>query len=205
MMRLGLVTAGGALIAKSGLSARAFADDGSLTFVKGVDGPPSPPAAPWAQPMPILSVKAPVDPFDPLQMPFGPPDGTTLINGATERVPHQLCTYDAEADTYAGKFPPKKFYRLEMKEAAVKVHPDYGPTTVWGFDGQVPGPLIQARYGEPIMVRFQNNLPSVKIPQSFGIAEMTTHLHNGHTPSESDGNPVDFFNSSNDPGSPSIR
>ena len=28
---------------------------------------------------------------------------------------------------------------------------------------------------------------------------MTTHLHNGHTPSESDGNPVDFFNSVNDP------
>jgi FtsP/CotA-like multicopper oxidase with cupredoxin domain len=28
---------------------------------------------------------------------------------------------------------------------------------------------------------------------------MTTHLHNGHTPSESDGNSVDFFNSVNDP------
>ena len=49
------------------------------------------------------------------------------------------------------------------------------------------------------MVRFQNNLPSVKIPQAFGIAEMTTHLHNGHTPSESDGNPVNYFNSINDP------
>ena len=28
---------------------------------------------------------------------------------------------------------------------------------------------------------------------------MTTHLHNGHTPSESDGNPVNYFNSINDP------
>jgi FtsP/CotA-like multicopper oxidase with cupredoxin domain len=37
------------------------------------------------------------------------------------------------------------------------------------------------------------------VPQSFGIAEMTTHLHNAHTPSESDGNPVNFFNSINDP------
>ena len=37
----------------------------------------------------------------------------------------------------------------------------------------VPGPLIQAKYGEPIMVRYHNNLPSVKIPQDFGIAEMT--------------------------------
>ena len=63
----------------------------------------------------------------------------------------------------------------------------------------VPGPLIQAKYGEPIMVRYHNHLPSVKIPQDFGIAEMTTHLHNGHTPSESDGNPVNYFNSTNDP------
>ena len=49
------------------------------------------------------------------------------------------------------------------------------------------------------MVRFHNHLPSVKIPQAFGIAEMSTHLHNGHTPSESDGNPVNYFNSVNDP------
>ena len=48
---------------------------------------------------------------------------------------------------------------------SIKLHPSYGPTTVWGFDGQVPGPLIQAKYGEPIVVRFQNNLPSVKTPQ----------------------------------------
>ena len=39
----------------------------------------------------------------------------------------------------------------------------------------------------------------MKTPQNFGIAEMTTHLHNGHTPSESDGNPVNYFNSINDP------
>ena len=39
----------------------------------------------------------------------------------------------------------------------------------------------------------------MKTPQDYGIAEMTTHLHNGHTPSESDGNPVNYFNSINDP------
>jgi hypothetical protein len=61
------------------------ADDGSLTFVKGVHGPPSLPAAPWVQPMPILPIKAPVNPFDPKQMPNGPPDGTTLINGAKDK------------------------------------------------------------------------------------------------------------------------
>ena len=45
MMRLGLLTAGGTLIVKQGLSARwgqALADDGSINAVQGVDGPPSP-------------------------------------------------------------------------------------------------------------------------------------------------------------------
>ena len=50
-----------------------------------------------------------------------------------------------------------------------------------------------------MLVRYKNKLPSVKTAQDFGIAEMTTHLHNGHTPSESDGNPVNYFNSINDP------
>lgn len=200
MMRLGLLTASGTLIAKKGLSGRAFADDGRLGFIKGVSGPPSPPiSAPWAAPLPILPIKTEVDPFNAAQMPGGPPDGTTLIDGATKRIDHQLFTFDAAAKTYGGKFPPKKFYQLDMRETQVKVHPSYGPTTVWGFDGQVPGPNIQARYGEPILVRIQNNLPSVNTAQSFGIAEMSIHLHNGHTPTESDGNPVDFFNSVNDP------
>ena len=86
-----------------------------------------------------------------------------------------------------------------MKETFIKLHPDYAKTRFFAFDEHVPGPLIQAKYGEPVMVRFKNKLPSVKIPQNFGIAEMTTHLHNGHTPSESDGNPVNYFNSINDP------
>jgi FtsP/CotA-like multicopper oxidase with cupredoxin domain len=205
MMRLGLLTAGGSLVLKQGLSARALADQGSggggsLTTVQGVDGPPSPPARPWAQPMPILPVKKPVAYT---AMSGGVPDGTTPIDGATARIKHQLFTYNPHAPAgtspYGGQFPPQKFYELVMQEAHVKLHPDYSPTTVWGFDGMVPGPLFRQKYGEPVLVRFHNHLPSVKVPQAFGIAEMTTHLHNGHTPSESDGNPVNFFNSINDP------
>jgi FtsP/CotA-like multicopper oxidase with cupredoxin domain len=187
MMRLGLLTAGGSLILKQGLSSRAFAD----TKV-----PPSPPITPWVQPMPILPVKTPVGSNE---MAGGPPDGTTLIDGATKRINHQFFSVDPNTGTFGGKFPPRKFYELVMQEARHKFHPDYAATTVWGFDGQVPGPIIHARYGEPIVVRFHNHLPSIKVPQSFGIAEITTHVHNAHTPTESDGNPVDFFNSINDP------
>lgn len=184
MMRLGLVAAGGGLIVKAGLSSRAFADGGT---------PASPPATPWVQPMPALQIKQPVAPS---AMTGGAPDGTTCIDGASKLINHQLCTYGHDAtgaDTYGGKFPPKKFYELTMKESQIKFHPSYGGTTVWGFDGQVPGGRIEARYGEPVLVRFHNRLPALSKPQAFGIAEMSTHLHNGHTPSESDGNPLNYF------------
>jgi FtsP/CotA-like multicopper oxidase with cupredoxin domain len=211
MMRLGLLTAGGALIAKAGLSSRAYGQvaptltdpDATLSRV-----PASPPVRPWVTPMPRLTVKIPVLPQD---MDFGPPDGTTPIDGATKRIPHQYFSYTPPTDgapvgTYGPSlanptqnFAPQKFYELEMEECFIKVHPDYAATRFFAFDGVVPGPLIKAKYGEPVLVRYKNKLPSVKVPQNYGIAEMTTHLHNGHTPSESDGNPVNYFNSINDP------
>src|SRR3984957_16527814 len=63
MMRLGLLTAGGALIAKAGLSSRAYGQaapsltdkDATLSRV-----PSSPPIRPWVAPMPRLTVKKPV-------------------------------------------------------------------------------------------------------------------------------------------------
>ena len=147
--------------------------------------------------------------YDPHNMEFGLPDGTTPVDGATRRVAHQYFSYNAATDTFGpgsqGSFIPQKFYELEMKEDFIQLHPDLAAKTRFFCfhddkgNARVPGPLIRAKYGEPVLVRFKNKLPSVKTPQDFGIAEMTTHLHNGHTPSESDGNPVNFFNSINDP------
>jgi FtsP/CotA-like multicopper oxidase with cupredoxin domain len=205
MMRLGLLTAGGGLVVKAGLSARAFGQT-VVDLNTPVKIPASPPTRPWISPMPRLKVKESVDPN---QMTCGLPDATgkyeieaptgyTPIDGATKSVPHQYFKKNPDG-TYTDKFGKTKFYELEMKETSAKLHPDYGPTTYWGFDGHLPGPLIRAKYGEPVMVRYHNHLPSVSKPQAFGIAEMTTHLHNGHTPSESDGNPLNYFNSCNDP------
>jgi FtsP/CotA-like multicopper oxidase with cupredoxin domain len=230
MMRLGLLTAGGTLVLKQGLSSRAFAkggaDDAGLinpltTPLTEADGTlskatASPPIRPWMAPMPLLTVAQPVDRK---AMLFGTPDGTTPIDGATKRINHQYFHYDPAADAAGANpysanpdnplydFSPKKFYELTMAETQILLHPDLGPSTYWAFgnygatpgQGTVPGPLIQAKYGEPILVRYHNNLPSVTKKQAYGIAEMTTHLHNGHTPSESDGNPVNYFNSINDP------
>ena len=74
----------------------------------------------------------------------------------------------------------------------------------WGWQNDAaglfhaPGPTYKVRYGEPVLVRRMNNLPPVGDPDvkvQFALPSITVHLHNGHTASESDGIPTDFFNS----------
>jgi hypothetical protein len=129
MMRLGLLTAGGSLVVKQGLSNRAFGaellTDPDATLSKATA---SPPVRPWVAPMPRLTVKKPVS-HD--KMLGGSPDGTTPIDGATKRISHQYFSYDAVADA-AGQscynasaanptynFAPQKFYELTMAETAI--------------------------------------------------------------------------------------
>ena len=67
-------------------------------------------------------------------------------------------------------------------------------STIYGFNGTFPGPRINAMYGQPNLVRFENDLdlnPLCRDRQDFGAPDWAflTHLHNGHTPPESDGQP----------------
>ncbi len=67
-------------------------------------------------------------------------------------------------------------------------------STIYGFNGTFPGPMINAEYGKPCLVRFDNHLhenPQNLDRQDFGAPDWSflTHLHNGHTAPESDGNP----------------
>ncbi|WP_247003187.1 multicopper oxidase family protein [Halosolutus gelatinilyticus] len=49
------------------------------------------------------------------------------------------------------------YYEISIREFERKVHPDLPPTTFWGFDGQVPGPVIKARRNKRIKVNFDNS------------------------------------------------
>jgi FtsP/CotA-like multicopper oxidase with cupredoxin domain len=67
-------------------------------------------------------------------------------------------------------------------------------STIYGFNGTFPGPRINAEYGRPVIVRFENHLdenPFNLDRQDFGSPDYSAliHLHNGHTAPESDGNP----------------
>ncbi len=163
LFTMGLLTSGGYLVAKSGLSVRASHDP-----------PESPPTTPFLEPLPIPPVKQPVPSL------FPAPQVSPLPGEGRTR-PHQALTL----------YPPQKLYEVHQVEAQHSWHPQLPTQPVWGFDGIVPGPTYHARYGEPILVRNFNDLPQDHV--GFGIPQVTTHLHNHHTPSESDGFACDFY------------
>ncbi len=79
-------------------------------------------------------------------------------------------------------------------------------STIYGFNAHdrevaglpvFPGPRINAEYARPALVRFENHLDidNGTDPMDFGSPNRSfiTHLHNGHTAAESDGNPAHGF------------
>ncbi len=172
LIKMGLITSAGLLVPKRGLSARWRNPRAGIPD----DNPASPLTRAFVEPLPIMPIKQPVASLNPA--PTVTPD-TAAGEGRTR--PHQALTL----------FPPKKLYQVVQKAAQVSMSPDLPVQTIWGFDGIIPGPTYIARYGEPILVRNVNNLPTNN--GGFGLPSVTTHLHNNHTPSESDGFPCDFF------------
>jgi FtsP/CotA-like multicopper oxidase with cupredoxin domain len=83
------------------------------------------------------------------------------------------------------------------QQIPLKFHPQF-PTqdanSVWTFNGTIPPKLVVARYGEPILFRHHNKLPTdVTQNNGFGRNTISTHEHNGHHGAENDGFTGAFF------------
>lgn len=176
MIRMGLLTGAGLLVPMSGLSVRARNSAGHLLDSGSGSGPSSPPTRPFVQPFTRMTVKQPSAVLNPT-----PTVMPNTAGGEGRTIAHQAFS----------QFAPVRFYEVEQRLANIVTHPDLPVQPLWGFDGLVPGPLYVERYGRPILVRNRNNLPANN--GGFGKNVVTTHLHNGHTPAESDGNPCDNF------------
>jgi FtsP/CotA-like multicopper oxidase with cupredoxin domain len=110
-----------------------------------------------------------------------PTQNANVGGGEAARAPHQRW----------GEFLPEAEYALTARASTHRFHTDYLPSYIWGFNGIYPGQTIRNNYGDPVIVRFRNDLPANGA--SGGQPEITVHLHNGHTASESDGFAGDFF------------
>jgi spore coat protein A len=95
------------------------------------------------------------------------------------------------------------YYRLSMREGETKLHRDLRPTRFWGFNSTFPGPTLEARSGQPVLVEWANDLPSAHlftIDHTLMGAEAdkpavrsVVHLHGGRVPPEYDGYPEKWY------------
>lgn len=154
--------------------------------------PPSPPTTPWVEELPTQ-----ITPLTPLAaLNPAPTLNANLAGGECGRAAHQRY---AEL-TAPGIAKAPLFYQLTAKENPLwrfnGNNPYYPPQPIWGYEGHTPGvtspgPTLHARYGQSIICRIRNELPQNHM--GFGSPEISTHLHNMHTPSESDGFASDFY------------
>lgn len=82
--------------------------------------------------------------------------------------------------------PDADYYEVTQKAGRTEILPGL-ETEVWGYAGIFPGPTIESRSGRKIVVRQRNEL----------LVPVSTHLHGGRTPAESDGYPTDLIPSKN--------
>ena len=188
LFKLGLLTAGGMLIPKRGLSS--WNGGGDCRYGNtGCGNCASPPTTPWTMAMPISPIRQAI-PLSSLTGPAPTINPNTAINPATG-IAYEGRTRAHQAPALGFPFPASVIYQVNQQAAQVTVSPDLPVQTLWTFDGSSPGPTYVSHYGTPILVRNYNNLPTSN--GGFGLNSVSTHLHNGHTPSESDGFPCDFF------------
>ena len=192
LMKMGLLTAGGMLIAKSGLSSRAYGQSsGSNQNCLPGNQAASPATRAFVDPLPIMPVTAqtPLRSLNP---------APTICPNTTHGEVRAACHQAPELNPSMFPFPPPRVYQMHQQAVTLRQSPDLPPQTVWGFnDGThgtlTPGPTYHANYGIPQMTRNINSLPPINQNGGFGMPSVTTHLHNSHNPSESDGNPCDFY------------
>jgi spore coat protein A len=101
--------------------------------------------------------------------------------------------------------PHSNFYHITMKQVRQKLHRDLPPTPLWGYDGIFPGPTIETFRGQPIVVRWENDLPSTHLfPEAIDTSihgseadvppvKTVVHLHGLKVLPEFDGFPESWF------------
>ncbi len=141
-----------------------------------------------------------VFPLDPNGIPVAVPDGTRSWGGNIQA----------------------SHYSIDIAQYQDTLHPDLGPTTLWGYrprntlGGPVPqrhlGGIVVAQRGSPVQLTVQNSLPNQHIlpvdstimgALGQGDHRTSVHLHGGFVPWISDGGPFAWFDDAGNYG-PSI-
>ena len=217
LLKMTAAAAGAAATAAvTGTPATASAAVGACSGLDPIEQYPVSPLIlnPFTDPLPVPKSIAPVDPAVVATWPNqpGPGIGQQDAHGGT----HQM--FPGDANPVTAPMPQPKVYQLKMQVSthsyssspvrtlvpyvdangrnvpAGTVVPKLPDSVVYGFNGTFYSTLINAEYGQPNLVRIENHLDENPLGLDRGdfadpALGMLTHLHNGHTAAESDGNP----------------
>lgn len=100
-----------------------------------------------------------------------------------------------------GRIDGMPHYRVVQREVRQRLHRDLPPTRLWAYGDASPGPTLEVRAGEGMLVDWVNALPERHfLPVDHTLmgsdagqpdVRTATHLHGGRTPADSDGWPAD--------------
>ncbi|WP_421279699.1 multicopper oxidase family protein [Aeromonas taiwanensis] len=163
--------------------------------------PPSPSTIPWTIHLPTeINYLAPTRNISPAPTKVCNKIGRLVEAG---REPHQLWEYfnskynlmDYTYEIYAVQFDEWTYNEAYPKQRhwGYQADPDVAKLNQYDLLKYkiMPSVVVAAKYGQPIICRIHNNLPLDH--DGFGTPEISTHLHNLHTASESDGYPGDYY------------
>ena len=102
------------------------------------------------------------------------------------------------------------YYEIPMRQVQQRLHRDLPLTTVWAYGEAFPGPVIEAAVGQPVTVKWINDLRDTSGqlrtnhflpvdtclhgPDTAGAAPRTVvHLHGGKVAQKDDGYPEETF------------
>jgi FtsP/CotA-like multicopper oxidase with cupredoxin domain len=169
--------------------------------------------SPFSDELPVPKALAPVWDYPTWSRPPGPGLGeqNSIGNDQHQKWPGQIgypdpLIYQIKLQVNSHSFTTSKVLAIDSLgnpvqswDAAGAVYAagtarDLPASTIYGFNGALPGPMINAEYGKPVLIRFINQLDQNPLNldrQDFGAPDYSflTHLHNAHTAPESDGNP----------------
>lgn len=65
---------------------------------------------------------------------------------------------------------------VELKVASTSLHSDLPPTTIWGYNGTFPGPIIEVNQGQKVHIEYRNQLKKC-VP----LGSLTAANHDDHS------------------------
>ena len=94
------------------------------------------------------------------------------------------------------------YYEINMIKARHRFHKKFPFTEVWGYNGIVPGPTIEAKKDEVTYVKYLNKLPNKHfLPIDYSLhgvnnspeVRTVVHLHGANVATASDGHPEAWY------------